>query len=245
MAEYLEGKRAAFELLTTTTPIKKAYLQKGDKRLDDLIAQLKARNVQLNFVDKKDLDARSSHGAHQGIVLELAPYRYASVKEIIDGIGWSDSALIFVLDHITDEGNFGAILRSAEVVGAAGVIIANKRAAQMSAAVYKTSAGAALHLKIAQVANISQTLQLLKDAGFWVAGASEKAKQNLWQAPLEGKIALVCGNEGAGISPLVQKNCDFFVSLPQKGKIGSLNVAQASTAIAYEWMRRVYQQEGR
>ena len=238
MPEYLEGKRAAFELLTTQTPLKRAFLQKGDHKLQDLIDQLKERSVPIKFVEKKELDSRSSHGAHNGVILELAAYNYASLADIIKASQDESSSLVLVLDHITDEGNLGAILRSAEVVGAAGVIIPNKRSAQVSSAVYKTSAGAVLHVKLAQVSNISQALKLLKEAGFWVAGASEKAKQNIWQAPLEGKLALVCGNEGFGISPLVQKNCDFFVSLPQKGKLASLNVAQACTAIAYEWMRR-------
>lgn len=238
MPEYLEGKRAAFELLTTQTPLKRAFLQKGDHKLQDLIDQLKERSVPIKFVEKKELDSRSSHGAHNGVILELAAYNYASLTDIIKASQDESSSLVLVLDHITDEGNLGAILRSAEVVGAVGVIIPNKRSAQVGSAVYKTSAGAVLHVKLAQVSNISQALKLLKEAGFWVAGASEKAKQNIWQAPLEGKLALVCGNEGFGISPLVQKNCDFFVSLPQKGKLGSLNVAQACTAIAYEWMRR-------
>ena len=238
MPEYLEGKRAAFELLTTQTPLKRAFLQKGDHKLQDLIDQLKERSVPIKFVEKKELDSKSSHGAHNGVILELAAYNYASLADIIKASQDESSSLVLVLDHITDEGNLGAILRSAEVVGAAGVIIPNKRSAQVSSAVYKTSAGAVLHVKLAQVSNISQALKLLKEAGFWVAGASEKAKQNIWQAPLEGKLALVCGNEGFGISPLVQKNCDFFVSLPQKGKLASLNVAQACTAIAYEWMRR-------
>lgn len=239
MAEYLEGKRAAFEVLRTTTPLKRAFLQKGDHRLQDLIEQLRERKVPLNFVDKNELDVKSSHGAHQGIIIELAPFKYSSVHEIISAASGKHE-LVFVLDHLSDEGNFGAILRSAEALGAAGVIIPNKRSVHMSAAVYKTSAGAALHIKIAQVSNIAQALQLLKDAGFWVAGASEKAKQTIWEAPLEGKIALVCGNEASGISPLVQKHCDFLVALPQRGKIASLNVAQASTAIAYEWLRKSF-----
>ena len=139
---------------------------------------------------------------------------------------------------MTDAGNFGAIVRSAEVVGAAGVVIASKRAAEVTVATYKTSAGAVMHLPIAQVPNIARALDDLKDAGFWVCGASEHAEQVCWDAPLAGRLALVMGSEGEGVSRLVLEKCDFLTKLPQRGLTESLNVAQAATALAFEWMRR-------
>lgn len=145
---------------------------------------------------------------------------------------------MLVLDHVTDAGNFGAIVRSAEVVGAAGVVIANKRAAEVTVATYKTSAGAVMHLPIAQVPNIARALEDLKEAGFWACGASEHAEQVCWDAPLEGRVALVMGSEGEGISRLVLQTCDFLTKLPQRGETESLNVAQAATALSFEWMRR-------
>ena len=148
------------------------------------------------------------------------------------------NALIVVLDHITDAGNLGAIARSAEVVGAAGIIIPNKRSARVTAATYKSSAGAVSHIPIAQVANIAQFIDRLKKSDFWVAGATEKAPQCIWDAPMAGKLALVMGNEGTGLARLTQEQCDFLISLPQAGNIGSLNVAQAATACMYEWMRQ-------
>ena len=147
-------------------------------------------------------------------------------------------ALVVVLDHITDAGNLGAIARSAECVGASGIVIPNKRAARVTAATYKSSAGAISHIPVTQVANLVSTIERLKDEGFWVAAATEHASDLIWQSNLKGKIALVMGNEGEGVSRLVLENCDFGVKLPQVGEISSLNVAQASTACMYEWLRQ-------
>ena len=148
------------------------------------------------------------------------------------------TSLVVVLDHVTDEGNFGAIVRSAEVVGAAGVVIANARAARVGVGAYKTSAGAVLHLPIAQVSNLPRALEELKAAGFWTCGSSEHATQSVWEAPMGGRLALVMGSEGSGISRLMLEKCDFTCKLPQFGQVESLNVAQATTVMCYEWLRR-------
>ena len=132
----------------------------------------------------------------------------------------------------------GAIARSAESVGACGIIIPNKRAAHVTAATYKSSAGAIAHIPVSQVANISTCLDRLKKEGFWVAAATEHAQEYVWDANLKGRIVLVMGNEGEGVSRLVLESCDFGVKLPQVGDISSLNVAQASTACMYEWLRQ-------
>ena len=124
------------------------------------------------------------------------------------------------------------------MVGAAGLLVPSRRSAAVTPAAYKTSAGALAHLPIAQEANLVRSLVRCKDAGFWVAGASEKAADTLWNAPLDGRIVLVMGSEGEGLSRLVLETCDFLIRLPQHGRIDSLNVAQATTAIAYEWLRR-------
>jgi len=165
-------------------------------------------------------------------------YEYASLFDLISLARGKKHALIVALDHITDAGNMGAIVRSAEVVGATGVLIPNKRAAPVNEAVYRTSAGAIEYLKVAREANLVAALKRLKDENFWIAGATEHAKQDLWQAPLEGRIVLVMGAEDTGLSRLVRETCDFEVKLPQRGFTPSLNVAQAFTALAYEWFRR-------
>lgn len=239
---YIEGRRAAFEALRAGFPIKRALIAQGvenEPAIRDLLAGLGEAGVGVKSVARAQLDAISSHGAHQGIVLEVGKFPYADLADIIAGAGPVDRpALVVVLDHVTDAGNFGAIVRSAEVVGAAGVVIPNKRSAEVTVATYKTSAGAVMHLPIAQVPNIARALEDLKSAGFWVGGATEHAEGVCWDAPFEGRVALVMGSEGDGISRLVLDTCDFTTKLPQRGATESLNVAQAATALCFEWLRR-------
>ena len=208
-----------------------------DQTLVGLVRRLEAAGVPVERVPKSRLDALSSHGAHQGIVVQTRPFAYAELSDVIANAG-DGHALVVLLDHVTDEGNFGAIVRSAEVVGAAGVVIAKARAAGVGVGAYKTSAGAVLHVPIAQVSNLATAIDELKRAGFWVAGSTEHATQDVWSAPLEGRLCLVMGSEGSGISQLVRKKCDFECRLPQRGRVESLNVAQAATVMCYEWLRR-------
>ena len=227
-------------------PLRRALVATGvgdrDRALEELIIRLEEANVPVEYVARDRLDGRSSHGAHQGIMLEVEPFEYATVDDIIEAAGEGD-ALVLLLDHVTDEGNFGAIVRTAEVVGAAGVVVANARAAHVGTAAYKTSAGAVLHLPIAQVSNLASAAEQLKEAGFWLGAATEHAHDDVWHAPLEGRICLVMGSEGSGISALMRKRCDFECKLPQRGRVESLNVAQATTALAYEWLRRTMEKE--
>lgn len=246
MAEYVEGKRPVLEALKVKVPAKGLYVAeglKGDKVVDEVVRRAHKQGLSVKQVRRVELDKRSERGSHQGLMLEVAPYAYCSAQDVIDQAkaqaqASSGSALIVILDHVTDAGNLGAIARSAEIVGAAGILIPNKRSARVTAATYKSSAGAISHIKVAQVSNIAQTIERLKQEDFWVAGASEKATQCIWDAPLAGRLALVMGSEGDGLSRLTQERCDFLVSLPQAGRVGSLNVAQAATACMYEWMRQ-------
>ena len=254
----IEGRRAAAEALNCGYPVRRALVARGleeDAAMGELVRQLAAASVPVEWVSRERLDALSSHGAHQGIVLEAGAFPYAELADIVAAAdasavsapsapatdGSAVPALVVVLDHVTDEGNFGAIVRSAEVVGAAGVVIPAKRAAAVGVGAFKTSAGAVMHLPIAQVPNIARALDELKEAGFWVAGASEHAEQVCWDAPMAGRLALVMGSEGDGLSRLVRERCDFLVKLPQRGRTESLNVAQASTVLMYEWLRRTWQ----
>lgn len=246
MAEYIEGKRPVLEAFKTNVPAKCLYVAEGlhgDKNMNDLVKRAHKMGLSVKQVKRAELDKRSERGSHQGVMLETSPYEYVSAQSLIDkALAQAEehdgNALIIVLDHITDAGNLGAIARSAEVVGASGIVIPNKRSARVTAATYKSSAGAVAHIPIAQVANIAQFIDRLKKSGFWVAGASEQAPQCIWDAPMAGKLALVMGNEGTGLARLTQEQCDFLVSLPQAGQVGSLNVAQAATACMYEWLRQ-------
>ena len=209
----------------------------------DILRKARQRDIRVDKVSRKKLDELSVRDSHQGVIAEAKPFGYVGIGDVIAAAeryaAENDGrALVVLLDHITDAGNLGAIARSAEVVGASGIIIPNKRSAHVTAATYKSSAGAVSHIKIAQVSNIAQTIENLKKENFWVAGASEKAQQCIWDSPLAGRLVLVMGNEGEGLARLTQERCDFLVSLPQAGEVGSLNVAQASTACMYEWMRQ-------
>lgn len=242
MPEYLEGRHAIKEALGAGVPLACIMVASGikpEKAIDALLDEARRLKIPVKSVKRGLLDEISDvHGAHQGIMAEAAPYRYATLNDLIHRAAGKPNALIIALDHIQDPGNLGAIARSAEVVGACGLLIPNKRAAQVTPLAHKASAGAVSHLPIAKEANLSTCLNKLKDEGFWVVGASEKAEEDIWASPLEGRLVLVMGSEGAGMSRLVLETCDVLTALPQEGSIGSLNVAQATTAIAYEWMRR-------
>ncbi len=246
MANYIEGKRPVIEALRVGMPMDEVLIADNAHR-DSLMVDIerKARkfNVSVKTVSRKKLDELSERGSHQGVIAKAKPFVYQGTRDISDAANayakdHEGRALVVLLDHITDAGNLGAIVRSADAVGASGVIIPNKRAAAVTAATYKSSAGAVAHMPIAQVSNLVQSIERLKKEGFWVAGASEKASGDIWDANLKGKIALVMGSEGEGLSRIVQENCDFFVKLPQVGNVESLNVAQSFTACAYEWLRQ-------
>lgn len=237
----LEGRHAFEEAMQTGAAIEALYISDAFGIDDPIVAlanQARKDGVKVHTVDSSRLDAYSSHGAHQGVIAQLKPYRYASLRELIDAAAGKENALIIATDHVTDAGNFGAIARSAEVVGACGMLIPNKRNARVNTAAYKTSAGAVMHLPIAMEANLARSLSALKDEGFWIVGASEHAQDVIWDAPLSGRVCLVMGNEAEGLSRLTLEACDVLVKLPQTGKVESLNVAQATCAIAYEWARQ-------
>jgi len=211
---------------------------KPDRALDEITRRAAEVHIEVKHVPRRELDRVSERGAHQGVVVEASPFRYANLGDVLRSVQDQPRALVIALDHVTDPGNLGAVARTAEVVGAACLLVQKRRSAAITAAAWKAAAGALAHVPVVQVPNLVQSLETLKSAGYWVAGASERAPQTVWEAPLEGRIALVMGSEGEGLSRLTIERCDFLVSLPQVGRVGSLNVAQATTAIAYEWLRR-------
>jgi 23S rRNA (guanosine2251-2'-O)-methyltransferase len=170
---------------------------------------------------------------HQGVVAEVDPYPYAGASELLRGEG-----LLLALDQVQDPRNLGAVCRSAEFAGAAGVVIPDRRAAEVTPVVCKTSAGAVEHLAIARVRNLADWLAEAKGAGFWIWGADADAKQAPWETDLRGPTVLVMGGEGKGIRPRVAAACDGLVALPSKGKVESLNVSAAATALLFEALRQ-------
>ena len=246
MADIIEGKRPVVEALRTGVPMKCLLLGdyvKKDGLVEDILRKAKRADVPVKLVPRKVLDGKSDRGSHQGVMAETKPFSYVNVTTVLEEAEKSAAehggrALVVMLDHITDAGNFGAIARSAETVGACGLVIPNKRSARVEASTYKSSAGAITHLPVAQVSNLVQTMMRLKEEGFWIAGATEHASDVIWDVNLKGKIALVMGNEQEGISRLVMEHCDLLAKLPVEGEVASLNVAQAATACMYEWLRQ-------
>jgi len=222
-------------------PLREVAIAEGvssDKTLDEIERRAAEARVRVRRVARKELDRLSERGAHQGVVAQAEPFDFAPLDRVIANSAGREHSLVIALDHVTDPGNLGAVARTAEVVGAAAVVTTSRRSAAITPAAWKAAAGALAHVPLVQETNLARALDRLKEAGYWVAGASERAEQSVWEAPLDGRIVLVMGSEGKGLARLTQERCDFLVRLPQVGKVGSLNVAQATTAIAYEWMRR-------
>lgn len=241
MSEVIEGRNAVIEALRSGASLTRVLLARGVKPhpvLDEIRARSAEGGIPLAEVPRAELDRRSERGAHQGVLAEVAPFRYVDLADVVASSSGRPAALVVCLDHVTDPGNLGAVIRSVEVAGGEGVVIPRDRAAAVTPVTHKASAGATAHLPIAQVTNLARALEELKAAGFWVVGADAEAEATLWEAPIEGRIAIVAGAEGAGLSRLVRERCDLLVSLPVRGRIDSLNVAQAVTVLAYEWLRR-------
>lgn len=240
---WIEGRNAVIEALRAGMPLDEVLLAEGtkpDAALTEIERRAREAKVRLRRVARRELDAASERGAHQGVMAKAAPFRFTPLEKVVSATEGRASALVIALDHVTDPGNLGAIVRSAEVVGASAVVIAKRRSAAITPAAYKASAGALAHVPLVQEPNLVRALERLKEARFWVAGASEQAEQTAWDAPLDGRLVLVMGSEGEGLSRLTKERCDFLVRLPQAGKVGSLNVAQAATALSYEWLRRTW-----
>jgi 23S rRNA (guanosine2251-2'-O)-methyltransferase len=171
---------------------------------------------------------------HQGVVAEVEPYPYAGAAELLK----VENALLIALDQVQDPRNLGAVARSAEAAGAAGLVIPERRSAAVTAVVCKASAGAVEHLAVARVRNLADWLTEAKEAGFWIWGADAEAKQAPWDVDLSGPTVLVMGGEGKGLRPRVASACDGLVAFPQRGKIDSLNVSAAAAALLFEAVRQ-------
>lgn len=241
MSEFIEGRNAVLEALRSGMPIDKVLVAEGAKpnpALDEIARRARDAGLPVERVARRTLDDRSEHGAHQGVAAIAKPFAFTPLATLLASARDVPNSLLVALDHVTDAGNFGAVVRSAEVAGAGGVIIAKRRSAALGPGAYKASAGALAWLPIVQETNLVRALETCKKAGYWICGATEHASTLAWDAPLEGRVVLVMGAEGTGLSRLTEESCDFLVRLPVAGRVGSLNVAQAATVLAYEWVRR-------
>ena len=200
--------------------------------------EAKKHDTLVKYVTKERLDQLSETGKHQGVIAYAAAYEYAEVDDILEAAKKKgEPPFIFLLDNIEDPHNLGAIIRTANLAGAHGVIIPKNRAAGLTATVARTSAGALNYTPVAKVTNLVQTMEMLKEKGIWFVCADMNG-QRMYDLDLKGPIGLVIGNEGEGVSRLVRENCDFTATIPMKGDIDSLNASVAAGVLAYEIVRQ-------
>lgn len=239
--DIIEGRNAVIEALRAGRAIDKIFIAKGDvdKTLGHIASKARDKGIVVVEADRRKLDFMSQTHAHQGVVALAAVREYCSIGDILAAAEAAGEApFVIVCDEISDPHNLGAIIRSAECAGAHGVIIPKRRSAGLTAIVDKASAGAAEHMAIARVPNISAAIQELKDKGLWIYGTAADGSSGLWTTDLTGPIALVIGSEGDGMSRLVKESCDFILSLPMKGRVSSLNASAAAAVTMYEVLRQ-------
>ena len=237
----LEGRNALNEALKAGRTIDKVFIASGDtdKGLQRLAAQLKDAGAVIVPVDRRKLDQMSTTHSHQGIIALAAAHEYVSIDDILEeAASRGETPLIVICDELSDPHNLGAIMRSAECAGAHGVIIPKRRSVGLTATVAKASAGAIEYMKVARVTNINTAIAELKEKGVWVFGTAAEGSIPMYRADLTGPAAIVIGNEGDGMSPLVRKNCDVMVHIPMKGRISSLNASAAASILLYEAVRQ-------
>ena len=237
----LEGRNALTEALRAGRTIDKVFIADGDtdRGLQRLAAEAKEAGAVIVPVDRRKLDQMSFTRSHQGVIALAAAHDYYTIDDILEeAASRGENALIVICDELSDPHNLGAIMRSAECAGAHGVIIPKRRSVGLTATVAKASAGAVEYMKVARVTNINNAINELKEKGVWVYGTAAEGSVPMYKADLTGPAAIVIGNEGDGMSPLVRKNCDMLVHIPMKGRISSLNASAAASILLYEAVRQ-------
>ncbi len=224
------GKNSCYEYLKNKKKVKSLYLDMGfsDRKLISLIETLNLKPV---FVDKFQLDQLANEN-HQGIIIDVGDFKYCDLDDII-----CDDGLIVILDHLEDTHNFGAIIRTCAAAGVSGIIIPKDRSVSVNSTVMKTSVGTAINTKICMVTNLNQTINYLKDKGYWIY-ASDMNGEDYTKVKYSGNVALVIGNEGKGVSELVKKSSDYIISIPMSEKCESLNASVAAGILIYEVRRQ-------
>lgn len=236
-AEWIIGRNAVVEALREGVPVSAVYVAEGverDGRLREAFGLCAEMGVSLLEVTKPELDRLSGFGGHQGLAAKVPPYEYAHPGDLLDRAAErQEDPLIVVIDHVTDPRNLGAIVRSAAAFGAHGVVVAERRAAGMTGAAWKTSAGAAARIPVAQAVNITKTLQAYQEAGCTVIGLDMNGDIDLPAMDGSGSLVIVVGAEGGGLSRLVRENCDQIVSIPMANSVESLNAGVAASVVLY------------
>ena len=236
----IEGRNAVMEAFRSGKTIDLVYVLKGcqDGPINSILREARKHDTLVNFVAKERLDQMSETGKHQGVIASAAAYAYAEVEDMLKlAEEKGEPPFLFLLDDIEDPHNLGAIIRTANLAGAHGVIIPKRRAVGLTATVARTSAGALNYTPVAKVTNLSATIEELKEKGLWFVCA-DMGGTTMYDLNLTGPIGLVIGNEGDGVSRLVKEKCDFVASIPMKGEIDSLNASVAAGVLAYEIVRQ-------
>ena len=227
------GKNVAIEYLKKKKKIKKIWIQ--DSFNDQTILSLiQKRQIGYKKCPKIELD-RLANGVHQGIILEVEDYQYASLSDFLKN---TNDGFLIILDHIEDPHNLGAIIRTCEAAGVDGIILPKDRSATVNATVLKTSVGTTENVKIAQVTNLVQAIQELKESGYWIVGTDMTNSTDYRKIDYTGKTAIIIGNEGSGMSRLVRESCDFIARIPMYGKVNSLNASVSAGIMIYEVLRQ-------
>ncbi|MCR5215171.1 MAG: 23S rRNA (guanosine(2251)-2'-O)-methyltransferase RlmB [Eubacterium sp.] len=243
----LEGKNAVLEAMKAGRTIDKLFIQDGirDNTISSIISKVKGTGALISFVKKQRLDSMSETGHHQGIIAQTTSYEYASIDDIFAlAKKKKEPPFVIILDGIEDPHNLGAIIRTANLAGAHGVIIPKHHASGITATVIRASAGAINFTPVVKVTNIAKTIDELKGRGLWFACA-DMTGEVMYRCNLTGSIGLVIGNEGSGVSRLVKEKCDYIVAVPMKGDIDSLNASVATGVLSYEIVRQRYEQSVR
>lgn len=233
MKQYIYGKNTIMESLKGEKVIYQIYMAKNvnDERI---LSLAKKKNIKVQVVHKSILNDMVNHGVHQGVVAEVEGYDYYSLEDIIATIPSDKQPLLVMLDGLEDPHNLGAILRTCDAIGVDGVIIGKKRSVGLTPVVAKVSTGAIDHVKVAQVTNLSRTLESLKKKGFWIVGCDLNESQDYRAIDYNMPVVIVIGSEGFGISRLVKEHCDMNVVLPMVGHVTSLNASVATAVILYQ-----------
>jgi len=233
----IEGRNPVLEAIQSGRAINKLMVANGQKEgsIKKIIAKAKEKGIVISYVDRQKINGLSQSDNHQGVIAFVAAYDYKELDELLNEVEAKEEAPFFIiLDEINDPHNLGSIMRTADAVGAHGIIIPKRRAVGLTPVVAKTSAGAIEYVPVCRVTNLARTIDTLKERNIWIAGADMTGEQTHFQANFKGAIALVMGNEGQGLSRLVKEKCDFLVNIPMIGKVSSLNASVAASVIMYE-----------
>ncbi len=236
MDELLYGRNPVQEALKSDISVGRVYLLKdGQHHNKDIVALAKMKGIVVDYVDRITLDKKAGNSHHQGVVAEIAPIVYLDWRDLLANADQrGEVPLLLLLDHIEDPHNLGAIIRSALCFGVHGIVLPKKRSVHINATVIKASAGAALHMPVAMVANLAQTMDSLKEQGLWIAGTDAKGELLRGHAALAGPLAVVIGNEGKGLGALVAQKCDFILRIPMENTLNSLNASVAAGIVLYD-----------